>query len=332
MTVSLSSVSKERITFAEVRWGSGKRRDGIRTEPDMPLALGEFSIGGIYSRLPTTATLNWTTEDGQQHTQEIQVARNAPPGEKPDLDFRFDEEGQPRVIYSVIREDGHKEIFDIAETAEQKQKRLLGDQLYRAAAWGRLEEVEELLKKGVDANSRLENFKETPLGVAIRNKKRDVVERLLASKADPNTALGVAIVGKDIELLELLLKHGANLNSSQDMGPALLTAAIGLGDSSTAKWLIDHGAEVKHSPNFFGYTPLWTACSPNKPDPELIQLLLSKGADPNAGVIGFNKQPAPGFKSPLSFTMEYRSREEEPAKQKAFDEVIALLKKAGAKP
>lgn len=75
---------------------------GTRTVNDASVVYGDFhSIGGVIipgSRkghgnpdlpIPATATVEWRTEDGQMHRQEVEVRKQVPKGFRGDLQFEI---------------------------------------------------------------------------------------------------------------------------------------------------------------------------------------------------------------------------------------------------
>lgn len=87
-----------------------------------------------------------------------------------------------------------------------------------------------------------------------------------------------------MEALEFLLRHGAAINADPYRGTALTWVAAGSGDILTAKWLVEHGAEVNKKGTFGGpshgegITALHMAAQTGKL--EFVKFLISCGADP----------------------------------------------------
>jgi ankyrin repeat protein len=106
--------------------------------------------------------------------------------------------------------------YIIKHTPEKDIKQLLLD----VCRDGRLDILKILLEeKKVDINEEYNN--ETPLGVAVRNQRVEVVEFLLAKKANPNiedgnipkkSLLWGALYSKNIKIIELLIKAGVKIN------------------------------------------------------------------------------------------------------------------------
>ncbi len=132
---------------------------------------------------------------------------------------------------------------------------------------------------------------ETPLYFAVVEDHKDVIELLLANKADVNakdnggaTPLNDAIRGSDKEIAELLLTKGLDVNGrysfdDYDSGQTPLFLAAEWGHKDAAAWLLAHGADVNVKDNV-GHTPLHDAAYRGQKD--LAELLLSHGAHVNA--------------------------------------------------
>lgn len=89
------------------------------------------------------------------------------------------------------------------------------EQLVRAARWGNIRRVSELLDTGTDINSAVEGGS-TALLIAVQMRQTEMVEFLLAKGADTNlsypdglTALDMARIVKAMELEAMLLKAGS---------------------------------------------------------------------------------------------------------------------------
>ncbi|KAI2622777.1 ankyrin repeat-containing domain protein [Hypomontagnella submonticulosa] len=149
-----------------------------------------------------------------------------------------------------------------------------------ATSINNIESVRVLLKAGVDPNAKKDGIY-TPLCSSIRDNRADIFELLLANGADPNVPSAEYPAFKCVthyrtQYLAPLVAAGADLNSPK----GILETAVQCKNVEALYWLLDTG---KVSPNDkapkTGATPLTTAIRENRAD--LVDLLLSRGADPN---------------------------------------------------
>jgi ankyrin repeat protein len=133
------------------------------------------------------------------------------------------------------------------------------------AASGDLETVRLLL----DAGARVDDFPKSDV-----SRRADIM-------AGWRTPLMWAAHHNDVQLVRLLLDHGADPNHSTSFGNPLSQACWN--DSfEAAEVLIAHGANVSARDAGANFTPLHWAAGTESPRPQLVQLLLTNGADPNA--------------------------------------------------
>jgi ankyrin repeat protein len=155
--------------------------------------------------------------------------------------------------------------------------------------------ITQLLVEKADLNLRDEGGN-TPLFVAIKNKKDDLFNLLLEKGADPNgsgavsektknqTALYVAILQGREDLVEKLLNKGADPNIADSTGALPLSEAVLRRDANprVVKMFLDKGANP-NAKESDGITPLMYAAENNQINPqtrnEIVQMLLDKGAD-----------------------------------------------------
>jgi ankyrin repeat protein len=127
----------------------------------------------------------------------------------------------------------------------------------------------------------------TPLQRAVY--KGDVAEarRLLRAGADASlannygaTPMSLAAEVGNADMLKLLLEVGANADSPNADGQTALQAVARTGNVEAARLLLDHHAAVDAREKWGGQTALMWASA--RRHPEMMQLLIARGADVNA--------------------------------------------------
>ena len=147
------------------------------------------------------------------------------------------------------------------------------------------------------------------------------VTQSLAGGANPNyaqlpnllTPLMAAAQNNHPDVIRLLIKHGANPNAVSRDGnntTALMYAVEGDGTLESVKALVEGGADVNARHGGWGYSALSRAGRYN--GKQVVGYLIERGADVN--IAGSNGA------TPLAW-----------AKQDGNDELVALLRRAGAK-
>ena len=96
---------------------------------------------------------------------------------------------------------------------------------------------------------------------------------------DGRTLLFHSIISKSINMIDLLLKRGSSTIIQDRLGWSPLHYAAQNNDLEGAKLLIEYGANLECK-DAYGNTPLWRAVFSSMGMGDMIQLLLSKGADP----------------------------------------------------
>jgi ankyrin repeat protein len=144
-------------------------------------------------------------------------------------------------------------------------------------------------KQAEDVNRRNPDGS-TPLQWAVYKGDVAEVKRLLRLGANASlannygaTPMSLAAEVANTEVLKLLLEVGANVESPNADGMTALLAVSRTGNVEAARLLLDHGAAVDAKEQFGGQTPLMWASA--RRHPEMMQLLISKGADVNAASI-----------------------------------------------
>ncbi len=168
--------------------------------------------------------------------------------------------------------------------------------IHLAAYAGDIESVREFVAQGVDVNGR-NALKLAPLHTASLGGHKQIVTFLIAKGADLNaeafehkTPLHYAAWGGHGDIAALLIRHGANVhgvegNMTKTYRAAMtpLQQAAFHARTDVIEVLLDHGANV----NVKGgneRTPLADAMWGGG-DKQVIELLMSRGADINAGAL-----------------------------------------------
>jgi hypothetical protein len=139
--------------------------------------------------------------------------------------------------------------------------------IHDAAKNGDLATVQILIKSDPNLVSSKDDDGMTPLHWATKNGHKEVVEFLLAHKAEVNakagdlsTPLYLAAVYDRRDIAEVLLAHGADPNAKDHEGDTPLHLAAEHGFADVAELLLAHGADV-NAVDSDGMTPLHMAQS-----------------------------------------------------------------------
>ncbi|GJQ87155.1 hypothetical protein Trydic_g8743 [Trypoxylus dichotomus] len=129
--------------------------------------------------------------------------------------------------------------------------------------------------------------KRAPLHMAIERRNRDIVELLLHHGADPNyihewgTPLNLAIRSNDKEIVHILLRCRADVNLQGGLDGSPLICALRNSRTAILKLLLRHGADVNELCRFKD-TPLTYVIKRNlKNTKDVVQMLLDYKADVN---------------------------------------------------
>jgi ankyrin repeat protein len=164
---------------------------------------------------------------------------------------------------------------------------VVGGPIHEAARIGDLEKVRALIKENPDLIFSTDSKGDTPLHWASCNSHKEVIEFLLANKANINavdsgglTPLHCAVGGYDRkDVAELLLANRADINAKNSIGWTPLHFAAAKGYKDVVALLITHQADVNAKDNK-GWTPLHDAAIAGYA--EVAELLLANHADVNA--------------------------------------------------
>jgi ankyrin repeat protein len=146
---------------------------------------------------------------------------------------------------------------------------------------GSATEVAALIKRGLDPDI-VDQEGNTLLMLAVRDDKVDILDVLLAARANPNarnahgdTALRIAALRGSLPMVERLVKAKAQVNMR---GWTPLIYAAFNGHTEVAAYLLDHGAAIDARADN-GFTALIAAARSGHE--AMTVLLLKRGANPN---------------------------------------------------
>jgi ankyrin repeat protein len=214
--------------------------------------------------------------------------------------------------------------------------------LHLAAAKGFRSIAEVLIQHGADVNAGTTqlsnphgpNFSGTSLHIAAQRGDIQMLDLLLANKANPNapryggaTPLHVAALFSSAEVAKVLIRDGADVNAGTSLGATPLAVAV----QNRNLPVIQASLEAKADPNIAfkpsqgdpARTPLFEAVSQGNPSSEIVALLLGSGANPNLKVTddGNGGNAMPQDNTPLLV-----------AAHRQLPEIVKLLLHAKADP
>jgi ankyrin repeat protein/mono/diheme cytochrome c family protein len=140
--------------------------------------------------------------------------------------------------------------------------------------------VRLLLEMGADVDART-IIGTTPLfGAAATGAEHT---RLLLDKgANPNAVSqtgATPLMGtRSTDVVSLLVSRGADVKAQSKRGETPLADAAGRGDLDAVKLLLEKGADV-NAKDYRGYTPLMHATQYDRDSPEVVRVLLARGAN-----------------------------------------------------
>ena len=198
-----------------------------------------------------------------------------------------------------------------------------GRELIVAAREGDLDRVRSLLESGADVDARDATGATALVAAAYRNYV-DVARRLIEAGADVNTKdeteqsaylIATSEVGDDPRLLELTLANGGDIDAKDSYNGTGLIRAADRGHVVIVKRLLETEIAVDHV-NRLGWTALLEAIILGGGDPRhtaVVRLLVDAGADVDLA----DREG----ETPLAH-----------ARRQGFDEMAAILERAGAAP
>lgn len=181
--------------------------------------------------------------------------------------------------------------------------------IHSAAYDCRLEAIDILLEFGANINIT-DNHGKTPLLYAVSTGNCDLVQYLLEKGADvkmqDNRKVSALHYAKTAEMINLLVENSADVNLTDHKGNTALHYRVkevsldltDLTDLTPIKSLVNAQANINVKNNA-GITPLMKSVKKNNPD--LVDYLLSEGADPN--------NAEKGYESPLFYSCYYGNAE-----------------------
>jgi ankyrin repeat protein len=147
--------------------------------------------------------------------------------------------------------------------------------LENAVHYNQIEVVKALLDGGLDPNTKGDYY--TPLNTSIRDDLFEITDLLVSRGADPNLSGGegfpIQVAATKPEAIKLLLGAGVDVKK-----PNVLEKSVFRDSIASIPILLDAGYPITGLEDDY-YRPLNTAVRDNKS--EILQLLLSRGADPN---------------------------------------------------
>jgi ankyrin repeat protein len=258
-------------------------------------------------------------------------------------------EGSTPFMYAALYGDAAMLEQLIKKGADPNVKNFAGATALMWAATD-LSKTRVLLDHGADVNAISEDNRTALMIAASLPNGRSSVKLLLDHKANTNpthhpdtesSPLNQAALSGDPEIMRMLIAHGANVQESAEaMGislfegcracfdllnkykfdkkayTAVLQSVSYFADAPTVRSLLDHGAAIDE-PDGLGHTPLAYAAGSDLIRPDVVKLLIDRGANVNS------KSPHPNsMDSGMTVLDVARLRGETP--------VTALLVKAGA--
>jgi uncharacterized protein len=183
-------------------------------------------------------------------------------------------------LVSCGKKTDDSKTSDVKKTEQKVTEKVNPEDFFKAVKDNETAKVKEYLEKDPTLVKAVTTdfLKETALAIAAFGGKKDIVEALLKSGADPNVfdEMGVApIIGaarqNKGEVIELLIKNKANVNiKKKETDETALHYAAEYNSDAAAKILLANGAD-KTAKTSSGKTPLDVA--KDKKSDKVIELL-----------------------------------------------------------
>ncbi|XP_055307789.1 serine protease persephone-like [Sitodiplosis mosellana] len=178
----------------------------------------------------------------------------------------------------------HRVIRETNDNLSFKGKSSDPKEIFRAVENGDVQQVRDLLAKGVNIRNYGDGY--IPLHRAAANGYKDIVQLLIDNGADfrsidknGHTPLHKAAAHGHKDIAQLFIDRGADFQSKNHNGKTPLHLAVHNGHKEVARLLIDKTADINIRSND-GRTPLHEAAIWNQF--EIARLLIERGADENA--------------------------------------------------
>jgi Ankyrin repeats (3 copies)/Ankyrin repeats (many copies) len=200
------------------------------------------------------------------------------------------EKRSPLARYAAEHWVRHAQFEDVASRLEGME--YLFDKPY-FAAWRQLYDIDSNPTDSVFfqfTGYEASKSGSTPLYYAAMCGFKNLVEQLIVKYPQHVNAIGgyyktpavAALAGRHFELAQILHRNGSSVDLRGSVGKSPLHAATHLGDLEMVQVLLDYGLDV-NTQDRLGSTPLNFALEyrSEKLDPEVVRLMLDRGADPN---------------------------------------------------
>jgi len=161
-------------------------------------------------------------------------------------------------------------------------------QLATAIQDGKRAAALEMIRAGADVNEAQPDGTR-PIHWAVYRFDYDLMDALIAKKAKVDvtnefgsTPLAEATKQGDARMVKMLLAAGSGTEGANEDGQTALMIAIKNGDLPVFNLLIDAGAKVNTVEKVQDQTPLMWAAAAARNAPEMVKVLIAKGANVNA--------------------------------------------------